>query len=184
MMNVDDEIIQSGWGMYKMNGQKQYRQDLLEWCHETVKSLSEQMELLYRELNADQEEIEVYSVNSLEMDEQFQLEAENWEEELQDELMSESDLYMKREELNQYRNDLLQWCTILYSDWNRTKPMLSNFVEEETLEGWEGMCTRLMEKLQEDLSLEYEDYETANALYEQWERLLEESYSYQEENEV
>lgn len=125
---------------------------------------------MYRELNADQEEIEVYSVNSLEMEGQIQLEEEKWEEELQDELVIESDLYMNREELNQYRDDLLQWCNIHYSNWNRTKPMLSNFVEEEGLEGWEGMCTRLMEKLQEDLSLEYEDYETANALYEQWEK--------------
>jgi hypothetical protein len=171
-------------GGIKMNEQKQYRNDLLEWCHETAKSLSEQMELLYKELNADQEEIEVYSVNRLEMEGQIQLEEVNLEDALQDEWVIESDPYMNMVELNQYRDDLLQWCNILYSNWNRTKPMLSNFVEEVSLEGWEGMCTGLIEKLQEDLSLEYEDYETANALYEQWEKFLEESYSYQEENEV
>jgi hypothetical protein len=163
-----------------MNEQKQYRHDLLEWCHETAKSLSEQMELLYRELNADQEEIEVDSVTRLEMEGQIQLEEETLENALQDELVIESDQYINMEELNQYRDDLLQWCNILYSNWDRTKPMLFNLVDNESLEGWEGMYTRLIEKLQEDLSLDYEDYETANALYEQWEKLLEESYSYQE----
>jgi hypothetical protein len=163
-----------------MNEHKQYRHDLLEWCHETAKSLSEQVELLYRELNADQEEIEVDSVTRLEMEGQIQLEEEKLENALQDELVIESDQYINMEELNQYRDDLLQWCNILYSNWNRTKPILSNLVVNESLEGWEGMYTRLIEKLQEDLSLDYEDYETANALYEQWEKLLEESYSYQE----
>jgi hypothetical protein len=163
-----------------MNEHKQYRHDLLEWCHETAKSLSEQVELLYRELNADQEEIEVDSVTRLEMEGQIQLEEEKLENALQDELVIESDQYINMEELNQYRDDLLQWCNILYSNWNRTKPILSNLVDNESLEGWEGMYTRLIEKLQEDLSLDYEDYETANALYEQWEKLLEESYSYQE----
>jgi hypothetical protein len=163
-----------------MNEHKQYRHDLLEWCHETAKSLSEQVELLYRELNADQEEIEVDSVTRLEMEGQIQLEEETLEHALQDELVIESDQYINMEELNQYRDDLLQWCNILYSNWNRTKPILSNLVVNESLEGWEGMYTRLIEKLQEDLTLDYEDYETANALYEQWEKLLEESYSYQE----
>jgi hypothetical protein len=163
-----------------MNEHKQYRHDLLEWCHETAKSLSEQVELLYRELNADQEEIEVDSVTRLEMEGQIQLEEETLENALQDELVIESDQYINMEELNQYRDDLLQWCNILYSNWNRTKPILSNLVVNESLEGWEGMYTRLIEKLQEDLTLDYEDYETANALYEQWEKLLEESYSYQE----
>jgi hypothetical protein len=160
-----------------MREQTQYRHDLLEWCHETAKSLSEQMELLYRELKADLEEIEVDSVNRLELEGQIQLEEEKLEEALPAELMIESGQYMYLEELNQYRDDLLQWCNILYLNWNRTKPMLSNLVEDESIEGWEGMCIRLIEKLQEDPSLEYEDYETANVLYEQWKMLLEESYS-------
>ncbi|MDR7077292.1 hypothetical protein J2Y03_002316 [Neobacillus niacini] len=168
-----------------MNEQKQYRHDLLEWCHETAKSLSEQMELLYRELNANQEEIEVDSVNRLEMEGQIQLEEEKWETNaFQDEMEIEAYQYIDIEVLNQCREDLLEWCNILYSNWNRTKPKLTNLVDNESLEGWEGMCSRLKEKLQEDLSLEYEDYETANTLYEQWENLLEESYSYQEKNEV
>ena len=168
-----------------MNEQKQYRHDLLEWCHETAKSLSEQMELLYRELNANQEEIEVDSVNRLEMEGQIQLEEEKWETNaFQDEMEIEAYQYIDIEVLNQCREDLLEWCNILYSNWNRTKPKLTNLVDNESLEGWEGMCSRLKEKLQEDLSLEYEDYETANTLYEQREKFLEELYSYQEKNEV
>lgn len=161
-----------------MNEHKQYRHDLLEWCLETAKSLSEQMELLYREINADQEEVEVDSVNRLEIEGQIQLEEGKLEDAVQDELVMESDQYINIEELNQYRDDLLQWCEILYSNWNRTKPIISNLVDNESLEGWEGMYIRLKEKLQEDLSLEYEDYETATALYEQWEKLRRDSYSY------
>jgi hypothetical protein len=167
-----------------MNGQKQYREDLLEWCHETAKSLFEQLELLYRESNAYQEEIEIDSVNHLEMEEQIQIEEEYLVTNFQDELEMETDQYIDPEELNQYREDLLEWCNILYSNWNRTKLRLSNLVDDQSLEGWEGMCSRLKEKLQEGLSLDYEDYETANTLYEQWENFLEESYSYQEEIEL
>ena len=167
-----------------MNEHKQYRHDLLEQCHETAKSLSEQLELLYSESNAYQEEIEVDTVNRSEMEEQFQIEEEYLETNaFQDEMEIEPDQYIDREELNKYREDLLEWCNILYSNWNRTKPRLANLVDNEGLEGWEGMCSRLQEKLQEDLSLDYEDYETANTLYEQWEKLCEELYSYQE-NEV
>ncbi|MCM3690807.1 hypothetical protein [Neobacillus niacini] len=168
-----------------MNGQKQYREDLLVWCHETAKSLSEQLELLYRESNGFQEEIEVDSLNRLEMEEQIQIEEDYLvTHAFQDGLEIETDQYIDTEELNQYREDLLNWCNILYSNWNRTKPRLSNHVDNESLEGWESMCSRLKENLQEGLSLDYEDYATANTLYEQWEQFLEESYSYQEDREL
>lgn len=170
-----------GGGMIKVNEQKQYRHNLLEWCHETAKNLSEQMELLYREVNADQKECTADSVNRFEMEEQIHLEEEELEtNDFQVDLEIETDQYIDMEELNQYREDLLEWCNNLYSTWNSTKPILAKHVDNESLEGWEGMCSRLKEKLEEDLSLEYEDYEIANALYEQWEKLLEESYSYQE----
>jgi hypothetical protein len=109
-----------------MNAHKQYRHELLEWCHETAKSLSEQLELLYRESNAYQEEIEVDSVNRLEIGGQIQIEEENLETNaFQDEMEIESDQYIDMEELNKYREDLLQWCNNLYSNWNRTKPRIS-----------------------------------------------------------
>ncbi|MEH7252659.1 hypothetical protein V7111_11085 [Neobacillus niacini] len=164
-----------------MNEHKQYRHDLLEWCHETAKSLSEQLELLYSESNAYQEEIDVDTVNRSEMEEQFQIEEEYLETNaFHDEMEIEPDQYIDMEKLNKYREDLLEWCNILNSNWNRTKPRLVNLVDNESLEEWEGLCSRLNEKLQKDLSLDYEDYETANTLYELWEKLCEELYSYQD----
>lgn len=59
--------------------------------------LSEQLELLYRETNAYQEEIEVDSVNRLEMGGQIQIEEENLETNaFQDEMEIESDQYRNR----------------------------------------------------------------------------------------
>ena len=156
-----------------MNEQKQYRHDLLEQCHETAKSLFTQLELLCKESNAYQEEIDVDTVNRSEIEEQFQMEEIYLETNaFQEEMEMEPDQYIEMEELNKYREDLLEWCNILYSNWNRTKPRLVNLVDNESLEGWEELSFNLKEKLQEDLSLDYEDYETANTLYELWEKLL------------
>ena len=81
---------------------------------------------------------------------QFQFEEEYLEtNSFQDEMEVESYQYIDTDELNQYREDLLNWCNILYSNWNRTKLRLSNLVDHESLEGWEGMCSRLKEKLQQ-----------------------------------
>ncbi|MEH7177484.1 hypothetical protein [Neobacillus vireti] len=164
-----------------MNENTQYRHDLLERCHETAKSLFEQLELLCRESNAYQEEIDEGTVNYREMDEQILIVEQYLEKSAyQAEMVIEADQFIDIEELNKYREDLLEWCNILYSNWDITKPRLVNIVDNESLEGWEELCSRLKEKLQDDLSLDYEDYETANALYEQWENLVDGLYSYQE----
>jgi hypothetical protein len=210
----------------KMNEQKHYRDDLLEWCYaveenwdsmkprflklydieiikeweescrqlkeklqkdinadvvdyETAKNLYEKWELLYRESIAYPEELEVDSENHVEMDEQIQID----EDYLQPNADREEQ-YIDLEELNQYRDNLLEWCNNLYSNWNKSKHRLSKLVDDENLEIWEGMYSELKERLQEDLPLDYEDYETANTLYEQWKNLLDESYSNQEEIEV
>jgi hypothetical protein len=210
----------------KMNEQKHYRDDLLEWCYaveenwdsmkprflklydieiiteweeschqlkeklqtdinadvvdyETAKNLYEKWELLYRESIAYPEELEVDSENHVEMDEQIQID----EDYLQPNADREEQ-YIDLEELNQYRDNLLEWCNNLYSNWNKSKHRLSKLVDDENLEIWEGMYSELKERLQEDLPLDYEDYETANTLYEQWKNLLDESYSNQEELEV
>lgn len=153
--------------------------------YETANRLNEQFEQLYRESISNKAAMEVDSENRLEMKGQIQIDEEYLETNAdQVEMEIESEQYIDMEELNQYREDLLKWCNNLYSNWNRTKPRLSNLVDNVTLEGWEGMCTRLIVKLQENLSLDYEDYETANRLYEQWENLLDESYSDQKEIEV
>jgi hypothetical protein len=216
----------------KMNVQKHYRDDLLEWCYaveenwdslkprfsklydieiiteweescrqlkaklskdinvdiedyETAKNLYEQWELLYRQSNAYPEELEVVSYNNLEKDGQIQIDEDYLQPNAhREEAEIESVQYINLEEQNQYRENLLEWCNNLYLNWNKSKPRLSNLVDNEMLEGWEGKCTRLKEKLQEDLPVDYEDYETANTLYEQWKNLLDQSYSNHKEIEV
>lgn len=148
--------------------------------YETAKNLYEQWEWLYRESIAYPEELEVVSDNRVEKEEEIQID----EEYLQTNAHLESEHSIDLEELNQYRENLLEWCDNLNTNWNKSKPRLLNLVDNETLEIWEGMYSEFKERLQQDLPLEYEDYETANTLYEQWKNLLDESYSNQKEMEV
>jgi hypothetical protein len=212
-----------------MNEQKQYRDNLLEWCNTveltwesmkprcsqlfgreslkeweescrqlkvklqedtiadyddygTAKSLYEQLEQLYRESTVYQEEIEVDSELRSEMEDEKQMDEENFEtDSFPEEVEVESDPYIDPAEQKQYRADLLEWCTNLYSNWTRMKPRYLSLVDKESLEGWEGLFSQLKEKLEADPTADYDDYETANTLYEQWEKLLEESYVLQKE---
>lgn len=246
----------------EMEKQKQYREDLLEWCntaelnwnrlkpsfskvfdtdsleeweescrqlkeklqadikadyddYETANGLYDQLEQLYRESNSYQEEIDVESDNVLKMDDELQMDEDNFEEdtdqtemdvdsdlrlEIEDQIqIDEADLEtdafeegmeveteqsIETEEQKQYRENLLEWCNNLYSNWNSMKPRFSKMVDTESLEGWEGLCTHLQERLQKDLTADQEEFEIANRLYEQWEKLLRESDDYQEELEV
>jgi hypothetical protein len=153
--------------------------------YETATNLYEQWELLYRESIAYPEDIEVDSEYYMEKDGQIQMDEDYLETNAhREESESESKQYIDLEELNQYRENLLEWCDNLYTNWNKSKLRLSNLVDNETLEIWEGMYSELKERLQEDLPLEYEDFETANTLYEQWKNLLDESYFNQKEMEV
>ena len=212
----------------KMNEQKHYRDDLLEWCYaveenwdsmkprflklydieiiseweescrllkvklskdinadiedyETAKNLYEKWELLYRESIAYPEELEVVSENYVEMDGKIHIDEDDLETNAhREESESESKQYIDLEEVNQYRENMLEWCNNLYTNWNKSKPRLSELVDNEILEIWEGMYSELTERLQEDLPVDYEVYETANTLYEQWKNLLDESYSKEE----
>nr|WP_263327304.1 hypothetical protein [Neobacillus sp. Marseille-Q6967] len=236
-----------------MNEQKQYRDELLEWCqtvelnwesmkprfsklfdleslreweescrqlkaklqeditadyedYEIAKGIYEQMEHLYQESNSYreamavemnvrseleeeesdvlQEEVEVESNQDTLMEEPKQIQESQETDDFQEEMEAGTDQDEVTAELRQYREDLLEWCDNLYSNWIRTKPMLSNLVDNESLEGWEGLFSHLTAKLLEGPTADYEDYETANILYEQWEKLLEVSNAVQEEVEV
>lgn len=173
--------------------------------YEIAQGLYEQMEYLYRELNSYREEmdvemdirpeleeeesevykgdVEVESDQDIRMEEQTQDESQETDD-FQEEMGAGSDQGEVPAELRQYREDLLIWCNNLYSNWIRTKPMLSNRVDNVSLEGWEGLFSHLTAKLQEGQTADYEDYETATSLYEQWEKLLDESSAVQEEVEV
>lgn len=142
--------------------------------YEKAKRLYEQFELLYRESYAVQKEddaesrLEMEIENEVEESNSFNLEVESGE-------------YDDSLEQNQYREDLLEWCNKLYTNWNRMKPKLEKHVDTESIEGWEGLYSYLTEKLRDDRTADSDDYEVAYTLYEQWERLLEESYDLQEE---
>jgi hypothetical protein len=212
-----------------MEEQKQYRDDLLEWCnniyfnwesikpkfsqifdmesleewegtcrqlkeklqadlsvdlddYQTAKSLYEQWEQLFKESNAYQEEIGVDSDKRLELEEQQQFHEELMETDAyQEEIEVETDKCMDLEEQLQYREDLLEWCNNIYSNWESIKPRFSQLFDMESLEEWEGTCCHLKEKLQTDLKADFDDYQTAKSLYEQWEQLFKESYAYKEE---
>lgn len=182
----DVEIIQE-WEdscrQLKAKLQEDIKTDIKEY--ETAIILYEQWEWLYRESIAYPEEIEVVSEIHMERDEQIPLDEQSLETDAHhEETEIQLEQYMNIEDLNKYRDDLLKWSHKLYSNWNKSKHRLSNTVDIESLEGWEEMYAQLIEKLQEDLPVDYEDYETANTLYEQWKNLLDESYSAQNVIEV
>jgi hypothetical protein len=90
----------------------------------------------------------------------------------------------RMEEQKQYHEELLKWCNNIHSNWESMKPRFSQLFEMESLEEWERSCLQLKEKLQADLRVEFDDYQTAKSLYEQWEQLFLELNTYQEEIEV
>ncbi|MBT2737888.1 hypothetical protein [Bacillus sp. ISL-7] len=88
------------------------------------------------------------------------------------------------EEQKQYRDDLLEWCNTIYSNWESMKPKVTNLFDMERLEEWEGSCRQLKEKLQSDLKVDFDDYLNAKSLYDQWEQLFKETNANQGEIEV
>jgi hypothetical protein len=88
------------------------------------------------------------------------------------------------EEQKQYNEELLEWCNNIYSNWEIMKPRFSKLFNLESLEEWEGSCRQLKEKLQADLRVDFDDYQAAKSLYEQWEQLFKVSSTYQEELEA
>ncbi|WP_026568299.1 hypothetical protein [Bacillus sp. UNC41MFS5] len=88
------------------------------------------------------------------------------------------------EDRKQYRDELLEWCNNLNSYWNSMKPEVSNRLDTESLEAWEGACLQLQEKLEADETVEFEDYLTAKGLYEQWEQLVKGTDAHPEVMEV
>ncbi|WP_256816461.1 hypothetical protein [Cytobacillus sp. Bac17] len=78
---------------------------------------------------------------------------------------------------------LLGWCTDIYVHWESLKPKFSKLFDLRTLEEWEETWRNLMSKLQKNLTVDSEDFETATSLYEQWEVLYKEAHPNLEGNE-
>lgn len=87
---------------------------------------------------------------------------------------------MEIENEEQYREDLLEWCNNIYFHWKSIKARFSKLFDIKSLEEWEDSCRELKEKLQTDLKVNFDDYQTAKSLYEQWELLNGEAFAYQE----
>lgn len=66
---------------------------------------------------------------------------------------------------------LLGWCSDIYVHWESVKPKFSKLFDLRTLEEWEETWRNLMSKLQKNLTVDSEDFESATSLYEQWEVL-------------
>lgn len=79
---------------------------------------------------------------------------------------------------------MLEWCNTIYDHWESMKPRFSNVFEIKSLEEWEGARREFKEKLQDDLEPDFDDYQTAIKLYEQWDQLHREAYAYKEQIEV
>ncbi|WP_223588091.1 hypothetical protein [Neobacillus bataviensis] len=151
----------------ELEGQKQFHEEFLE-------------------TEANKDEIEVNSDKRLELEEQKQFhEEEFWEiEGIQEEIEDESDSWMVSEEQKQYREELLIWCNNIYSNWESMRPRFSTLFDIKSLEEWEESYRHLKEKLHADITVDFEDYQTAERLYEQWEQLFKESNAYQKVIEV
>jgi mannose-6-phosphate isomerase-like protein (cupin superfamily) len=78
----------------------------------------------------------------------------------------------------QYREELLEWCNNIYLNWENVKPRFSKLFDQKSLDEWEESCHKLKDKLQRDIEVNFEDYDTAKSLYDQWEILSEELQNY------
>ncbi|MBV7508929.1 hypothetical protein KW850_27380 [Bacillus sp. sid0103] len=162
-----------------MEEQKQYRDDLLEWCNN-----------LYSYWNSKKSKVS--ELLDVECVKEWEGSCRQLKEKLQTDLNVDYDDYLTAK-------SLYEQCEQLFVETNTYQEELGvdndkrlvwekqTQCHEELLEilnEWEGSCRQLKEKLQTDLNVDYDDYLTAKSLYEQWERLFVEPNAYQEELEA
>jgi hypothetical protein len=78
---------------------------------------------------------------------------------------------MEIKEQKEYREGLLKWCNDIFSHWKSMQPRFLELFDIKSLGEWEESCRELKEKLQEDLTEDFDNYQLAKNLYEKWERL-------------
>ena len=86
-------------------------------------------------------------------------------------------------EQKQYLEKLLDWCNDTYSDWERMKPRFSKQFDLKSLEEWEESYNELKGKLVADLKEDFDHYQKAQNLYNQYKLLYRESQPCKEEVE-
>jgi hypothetical protein len=87
------------------------------------------------------------------------------------------------EDKEQYLKYLLDWCNDIYSHWEMVKPRFSKQFDLRSLEEWEELCQELKENLQGVRKENFDHYQRAKDLHDQWEILYKESYAVQKEVE-
>lgn len=87
-------------------------------------------------------------------------------------------------EQKKHLESLLDWCNYTYSKWESVKPRFSKQFDLRSLEEWEGSYHELKGKIQADLKEDFDHYQRAKDLYDQWNMLYRESNTFQEEVEL
>lgn len=83
-------------------------------------------------------------------------------------------------EQKKYLESLLDWCDDTYSHWERLKPRFLKQFDLRSLEEWEQSFRELEGKLRADLKEDFDYYQRAKNLRDQWIILYKESYVVQE----
>lgn len=174
-----------------MQDQNQYQQELLEWCNNIYFHL-ERMKPEFSKLN---------DINSLENLEKSYRELK---ENLQTDLIAEDDLYQAAvslydqweklnayheenksercteiEEQKQYLEELMEWRNTIFIQLENLKPNFSKLIEINSLEEWAELRREFKQKLNTDLNIDFDDYQTVRNLYVQLQQ--QKASSYQEE---
>lgn len=183
----------------RLEEQRQYHADLLEWC-DTIFPHWENMKPRFFKL-FDLKILQEWEKSFNELKETLQSDDvkanfddyqaanslyEKWDmlykeaHDFQEEMLVTSDRSLEMEEEKPYHEDLLEWCDTIFFHWESMKPRFSKHFDFKSLEEWEESFRDLKERLQTNLKGDFEDYQIANGLFEKWESLYKETYAYQE----
>ncbi len=91
---------------------------------------------------------------------------------------------MEIKEQDQYLEKLLEWCNGIYPRWESAKPRFSKQFDLRSVEEWEESFHELKGKLEADLKKDFDHFQRAKDLYDQWNSLYKESYPTEEEIEA
>ncbi|WP_144550727.1 hypothetical protein [Bacillus sp. X1(2014)] len=136
-------------------------QEELEVVSDYRLELEEDAQLLGTD--AIQEELEVDANHRLELDVQPQIHDEVMAvNAIQEVLEVETAKGLELAEQLYYREDLLERCNNIYSNWESMKPSFSKLFE--SLVEWEVSYRHFKDKLQEDIKADFNDYQKAKSL--------------------
>ncbi|MEH7082222.1 hypothetical protein V7139_05750 [Neobacillus drentensis] len=151
---VHEELLESAASQEEFEIVSEYRMELEEHAphHEG-----------FLVADAIQEELEVDADQRLELDVQPQIHDELLAANaIQEVVEVEKAKGLELEEQLYYRENLLERCNNIYSNWESMKPSFSKLFE--SLVEWEVSYRHFKEKLQADIQADFDDYQTAKSL--------------------